>query len=228
MDYIALVQHGLSTVLNAATLALLPVGLVALTITTAIVAAGWNRRRAWLQRQGPADRGDRFELGQTAFASGVLDIATEVRAVLRQLEGLAARRFVALELAIQRDLAVRADPRAFREILHGLVASAIDASPCGRVLVGAVGLGNRSRITVSDDGATVERELRASRLRPAERLAALQGATVEVRAYAGQGTTVVVMMPAGRRSEGDRDRLDPASVWDSVARSDAGSGATRQ
>jgi hypothetical protein len=59
------------------------------------------------------------------------------------------------------------------------------------------------------------RALQASRLRPVERLAALQGATMEIDARVGQGTTVVLRLPAGvtgRRPGIEADALDPASA----------------
>ena len=111
---------------------------------------------------------------------------------------------------------VRTDPRALRQILGDLVSRAIEQSPCGRVLLVAAHVGGRVQITVSDDGPHPDRALQASRLRPAERLAALQGATMEIDARAGQGTTVVLRLPAGvtsRRPGIEADALDPASAW---------------
>jgi hypothetical protein len=72
------------------------------------------------------------------------------------------------------------------------------------------------QISVTDDGAAAEGALRVAKLRDAERLAALQGATIQVDARPPQGTTVYLRIPAT-----DRDRplrrqsepTDPASVW---------------
>ncbi len=193
-----------------------PMALLALTVSVIFVAAGWRARRVLQLRQGGHQTSNRFELGQTRFASGLMDVAAEVSSVLRQFEGLAAQNFVALDVAIQPRLAVRADARVFREIVGDLVAHAIGQSPCGRVLLGAGRSGGRVQVTVCDDGPGVDRGLQASKLRPAERLAALQGATMEVDARAGQGTTVVLRLPepgAARRGSKMAEPTDPASVW---------------
>ena len=138
---------------------------------------------------------------------------------------------MALELAVQPGLAVRTDARAFREIVGDLLAHAIEHSPCGRVLLGALHTGGRVEITVSDDAAHADRALRASELRPAERLAALQGATLEIDARPGQGTIAVLRLPAGgatsRRPGIEAETPDPASARALAERERAGSAAGR-
>jgi hypothetical protein len=211
-----MLRHVLTAILDSAAAIALPAMLLAVTISAMVVMAGWTRRRELLQRQGRPFVADRIELGQSSFAAGVLDVTLETTAVMRQFESLAAQRLVGLELAVQPGLAVRTDASALREILGDLVSCAIEQSRCGRVLLGAAHIGGRVQITVSDDGAHADRALRASQLRPAERLAALQGATMDVDARAGQGTTVVLRLPAGatgQRSEIEAERLDPAGVW---------------
>ena len=215
-----MLRHVLTAILDSAAAIALPAMLLAVTISAMVVMAGWTRRRELLQRQGRPFVADRIELGQSSFAAGVLDVTLETTAVMRQFESLAAQRLVGLELAVQPGLAVRTDASALREILReilgDLVSCAIEQSRCGRVLLGAAHIGGRVQITVSDDGAHADRALRASQLRPAERLAALQGATMDVDARAGQGTTVVLRLPAGatgQRSEIEAERLDPAGVW---------------
>jgi len=194
----------------------LPVAIVALTASGLVVVSGWNRRREWLARQGQPSVGNRFELGQMPFAAGDLDVAAEARDVLRQFDSLAARLLVDLEFAVQPQLAVRADRRAFREILSDMVTTAIEQAPCGHVLLGAARTGNRVHITVSDDGGNPNREMRLSKLRSAERLAALQGATMEVDVRNGQGTTVFFRLPVtatGRSTMKASDPIDLESNW---------------
>lgn len=190
---------------------------VAAVFSTIVIIAGWQRRREWLQRQGQPTPPDRFELGQTPLASGVIDVAAEIAQVLRRLDHVAARQFVALESAVDPGLVVRADQRAFREILHDMITNAIDQSPGGRVLAAAARTGGRVQITVSDDGIAANRPLRASQLRSAERLAAMHGATLDIHAREGQGTTVVLSLPVsvnGSRPESP----DPAAIWTSAVR----------
>jgi hypothetical protein len=74
---------------------------------------------------------------------------------------------------------------------------------------------------VCDDGAGADSNEQAGMLRAAERLAALHGATMEVDARAGQGTTVVVRLPVAgtaRRGATEAEPTDPAAIWASPAR----------
>ena len=186
----------LETVLVATAL---PATVLALTVSTVVVMTGWRRRRDLLQRQGRPFVTPRVELGQSTLEAGVLDVVLETTAAMRQFESFAAERYVALELAVQPGLAVRTDARAFREIVGDLLAHAIEHSPCGRVLLGALHTGGRVEITVSDDAAHADRALR-----PAERLAALQGATLEIDARPGQGTIAVLRLPAAASGRNSR------------------------
>jgi hypothetical protein len=225
-----MLRQALTTAMDVAAAIALPVALLALTISTIVVAAGWRRRRDLLIRQSRPFIGGAIQLGHDQFTSGVLDIAAETAAVIARFESLAAERFVALEVAVQPGLAVHADPRALREILGDLVACAIEQSPCGRVLLTAGRIGARVQIAVSDDGTESDRALRSSQLRPAERLAALQGAVLEVDARPGWGTTVALRLPAGatrRRPGTEAETLDPASVWARAQRAREGSSAER-
>lgn len=210
-----MLQQMLTALIHTVGVALLPVAALALITSGIFVAVGWRRRNELLQRQGQPRAADRFEPGRTSFTGGVLDVASEAGAVLRQFENIAALKLVRLELAVQPHLAVRADLRAFREILRDMVAQAIDHAPCGRILLGARRAGGRVHITVSDDG-TADQTVRMSHLRTAERLAALQGATMRVVSRAGSGTTVIVrLLGDGMRptDAGQVDVTDPADVW---------------
>jgi two-component system, cell cycle sensor histidine kinase PleC len=204
-----------------------PAGLLALTVSAVAVIAGWSRRREVLEVQGNPLVPARIALGQAPLAADALDVAAEAAALLALFEGFATQRFVALELAVQPGLAVRADPRALREILGDLVRRGIEQSPCGRVLLAAAHVGGRVQITVSDDGRQIDRAAQASRLRPAQRLAALQGATMDFDVRKGQGTTVVVRWPAGtgNRQPGAEAAPDPAAVWQAPSRARENSGA---
>jgi hypothetical protein len=208
-------SHVLSRFLDGAVAVVLPAMLLALTVSAAAVIAGWNRRSELLQRRGSPFIPARIQLGQAPFAAELLNVAAESAALLLQFEGLAAQRFVALELAVQPALAVRADPRVLREILGDLVERAIEQSPCGRVLLAAAHVGGRVQITVSDDGRQTDRAAWTSRLRPAQRLAALQGATMDLDARTS-GTTVVLRWPGGmgNRQLGVETAMpDPAGVF---------------
>jgi len=180
----------------------LPVAVLALTASGLVVLAGLNRRRELIARQSKPAVESRFELGATPFVGGELDVAAEARDVLRQLDGMAAQRLVDLEYAIQPGLTVRADRRAFREILSSLVSTAIEQAPCGHVLLGAARTGGRVHIVVCDDGGRSSREMRLNMLQSAEHLAALHGASMEVDIRMDEGTSVFFRLPVTENGRG--------------------------
>jgi signal transduction histidine kinase len=201
------------------TSALLPLVLVALTVSGIIVVAGWQRRRDLIMRRRAPGLPQSFERAHVPFESGSLDVAEEARSVLRQLEGQAAKCFVELEMAVQPGLTVRADPGAFRSVLFYLLDSAIGAAPCGRILLGGQQIGNSVQISVTDDGLAADGALRHRSLRDAERLTALQGATIRVDARPSQGTTVYLSLPATDAKPTARagsESADPVSIWTPV------------
>jgi signal transduction histidine kinase len=158
----------------------------------------------------------RFELGQVQFASGMLSVVSEAIAVLQLVEGRAAQQFVKLEIAVPPGLAVRADAGAFRSVLFDLLSEAIAQAPCGHVLLAATRTGGRVQISVTDDGPKPDGAARLAKLRDAERLAALHGATMHVAARQTEGTTVYLRLPvseAGLRPRSESEAADPISVW---------------
>ncbi|HTI82903.1 MAG TPA: hypothetical protein VL614_20815 [Acetobacteraceae bacterium] len=128
-------------------------------------------------------------------ASGTIDVAAELDAVLRQFEGRAAGQFTTLEIAVQAGLAAQVDAGVFRAVLSDLVGSAIAQAPCGRVLVSAARTGNRLQISVADDGAQADGPRRQAILREAERLSAQYGGIMCVDARPSEGTIVRYLLP---------------------------------
>ncbi len=130
-----------------------------------------------------------------SFGSRLLDIEREAMAALRQVGGLAARHRVRLEIAIQPELSVRADPAGFRRALIGLLENAIFQAPGGKVLVGGTRHGGRIQIAVLDDGGGASRPEQAAALRSVEQIVALHGGTLQIENRPGQGTLVVLRLP---------------------------------
>lgn len=162
----------------------------------ALLLGGWRRHRlsrrddgGWVPAPVPS-----FSLARTPFAGGLLDIAAEVRDVLGQMQPEAARGRVRLEMAVQPDLAVHADPLALRALLSDLVGNAMRHAPGGRVLLSAALLRGRVEIAVTDDGTGTEAAMQEAALREAAQLVALQGGTIHIEAHPGEGTTVLVRL----------------------------------
>lgn len=208
-------MHVVATVGDAARTVVVPLLLLSLVVCGLIAASGWRRRREMLARQSRRGIGRQFELGHTPFVSGMIDVAAEAAGVMRQFEGTAASKLVALQMAVQPGLTVRVDPGAFRAVLSDLLDTAINQGAGGRVLLGAARSGNRIRISVSDDGAQTDGPRRQASLRDAERLAAMHGAVMRVDARPSEGTTVDYLLPVHDgppRARPGGQPTDPASL----------------
>ena len=164
-----------------------------------ICRAGWRRRSLRVARGAaggpsiPVSR--RFELGRTPFSSQLVDVAEQVRTLLASALPIAARRGIHLKFAVQPGLEVRTDPRVFQTVLGDLLTHAVGQAPCGSVLVGARRHGGRVQVTVCDDGAGQKVAVQEAALRDTAQLLAMQGATLQIDARPGQGTTIAVRLP---------------------------------
>jgi hypothetical protein len=124
-----------------------------------------------------------------------LDVAHEVSAALAQLQDVALRDQVELQVVVQPGLAIRADPRVLLQMLLGIVSQAIERANGGALLVSASWHGGRTQIGVMDDGPAGDPALLASRLRDVEQCAALQGGMLEIECRGPRGNKVVLRMP---------------------------------
>jgi hypothetical protein len=129
------------------------------------------------------------------LSNGLLDVATEARTVMSLVAELAARRGARLEFAAEPGLIVRMARDQFHELLGAMLTHAIHAG-YGRVLLGAMRHGGRVQIAIIYEGGGTDREQQEADLRPAARLAALQGATLEIDARPGESTTILLRLLA--------------------------------
>ncbi len=95
---------------DTATLIALPVALLALTVSGAIIVSGLNRRHDLQLCVNSVRAPDRFALGRIPLDSRLIDVASEAEAILRQFAGLAAARHVTLEMAVQPELSGTGGP----------------------------------------------------------------------------------------------------------------------
>ena len=140
----------------------------------------------------------------TSFGATRLDVAAEALGALRQVDDLAARNRVRLQIAVQPSLAVHADPAGFRWALIEVLENAIAHAPCGKVMLGGRSHGGRVQIVVLDDGQTSDRLTQEAALRPVERIVALHGGTLQVEVRPGQGTLVILRLPEPSTAAGNR------------------------
>jgi hypothetical protein len=151
------------------------------------------------------------------FESRELDVEHEVSAVLAELQVAARQHQVELEVAVQPRLAVWADPCALRQMLAGMLASAIERAAGDGVLLTAAWHGGRVQVCVIDDGPAADPATLAGALRQVEQCAALQGGTLEIECGKLRGTRVVLRMPGTHGADSlatEEDDVDEPIVRD--------------
>jgi hypothetical protein len=165
----------------------------ALAVTGLFLATAWGQGHYAPAISAAQSDDPRFDLRQTPFAGDVLDVATELRAVLAAQETAASHNQVRFDLAMQPDLAIHVDPAVFRQALTDAVTSAIANAPGGRVLLSAFRLGASAHIGITDDGQSGD--FARDGLRPSAELLALHGGGVDIDPRPGEGLTVVLRLP---------------------------------
>jgi hypothetical protein len=173
---------------------------------------GWRDRRHAVillsDRASPAPKlAPHSDKPLMTFESRELDVEQEVSAALAQLQDVAHRDRVELQVAVQPKLAVWADPCALQQMLIGVVSQAIERAEGTAVLVSAVWHGGRVQVTIMDDGPAGDRAALIGRLREVAQCAALQGGTLEVECRRPSGNKVMLRMPgtASRDAEPAKD-----------------------
>jgi len=165
-----------------------------------LVLLGWRDRRHAVifpsDRASPAPKPAwHSDKPLMTFESRELDVEQEVSAALAQLQDVAHRDRVELQMAVQPKLAMWADPCALQQMLIGVVSQAIERAEGTAVLVSAVWHGGRVQVTVMDDGPAGDRAVLIGRLREVGQCAALQGGTLEVECRRPSGNKVMFRMP---------------------------------
>ena len=160
-----------------------------------LMSARWIRRRLLTRaRTVVAPTAEMLAPGPPPRADRRLDVATEARAVMGSFAELATQRGVRMELAVEPGLMVRMEQYQFHELLGAVLTHAVHAGS-GRVLLGAMRHAGRVQIAIMDESRGTNREQQEADLRPAARLAALQGATLDVDARP-DGTTILLRLLA--------------------------------
>jgi signal transduction histidine kinase len=149
-----------------------------------------RQQRRLMRKRRKTDRPD-----PAGYGPRLLDTKSEVLGAVRQVEDLARRRKVRMQVAIQSDLAVWAEPLGFRRARNGLLENAIEQAPCGKIMIGGMRQGGRIQIAVLDDGEGEDGLEQQDVLRWVERIVTLHGGTLEIESRRGVGTLVVLRMP---------------------------------
>lgn len=190
--------HWLEHVFGSAQVAVEAVLAGSAVVIGVLLPAAWVGRRRWaadsVEHSFDQPEDDDCALGIAEFASEVLSVETEIRVALGALGNFAGQQAVQLEIATERGLSTRMDPRVLQKVLRALVRHGI-AQSSTRVLVSARRHGGRVQVEVTDDGQGAARVVQESRLRAPAQLVSLQGGTLEVRPRTGAGTTLVLRIP---------------------------------
>jgi signal transduction histidine kinase len=184
--------------------------LLSMLVCAALLLGAFQRRALALSAREQRLRvraPEPFVPGRAPFLGVRLDVGLEIRAALEEFASEASDRFVVVDAAIAPNLLLHADRDALRTIVNILVDHAIRQAQ-EQVLVSVMQLGARIQIAVTDDGSGATAAEQQAILRPVAELAALQGGTIDIETWPGQGTTVAVRLPAfvenQRRPEQDR------------------------
>jgi hypothetical protein len=161
---------------------------------------GWPARQCVVIAQSasetPAQHVPRHgDIRLMTFESRELDVEHEVWAAVAQLQEMAHRHQVELQVAVQPKLAMWADPCALQQMLVGILSQAIERAEGGAVLVSAGWHGGRVQVTVMDDGSAGDHATLLGLLREVAQCAALQGGTFEIECRKLSGTRAVLRMP---------------------------------
>ena len=163
----------------------------------------------------------KIEAGRYTLEQQELSVADIGEACLRIVRGRAEDRRIAITRAIEPGLpAIHGDPRALKQVLLNLLANAIKFTPeGGRVTLGARAAGAEVAISVIDTGIGIPPDQLARVCEPfhqadssltrrhegtglglsiSRRLVEMHGGRLEISSVQGQGTTVLVILPASR------------------------------
>jgi len=172
----------------------------------------------------------KVEAGKYQLLERDCDLARLIPDTVRQFRPLAGDDGPALVAELEPDLPpVRADERLLRQILNNLVSNAVKFTERGRVTVGAARMPDGGlRLTVADTGVGMSRHEVARAFQPfgqvesamsrrtqgtglgltlVQSFVELHGGTIAVDSRRGQGTTVMVDLPAGRVAADDAPRV---------------------
>ena len=161
------------------------------------------------------------EAGTYELDLGVMDIAASGESVLRQSKAIATQAGVTLKARLDNETLAMADADAVHRIWDNLVSNAIKYSGSGDVVtLSAFERDETVFLQVSDQGAGMDSEDLARIAKPfaqgrnakgrpgtglgltmVHRMAEMHGGKVEIRTALGQGTTVIVRLPALSQSQ---------------------------
>ncbi len=127
-----------------------------------------------------------------------MNLAEEVRELLSQMARPVNRKTVRLLVAIEPDIAILANPQAFRQLLSRLISDAIadTGASGGRVLLTAFPNGRTVRLVVTDEAETADPAHREATLRYATDWVGIPDGGFDVRLVAGGGIEVTVSLAA--------------------------------
>jgi signal transduction histidine kinase len=164
----------------------------------------------------------RIEAGRYALAQDRVDLGTAVRACLAMVKLQAEAKRVRLECGIaEREVLLRADARAVRQIVLNLLTNAVKFTPSGGTVVisGGRAANGDVMLAVADTGIGIDSAALPSLGQPftqadasisrtyggtglglsiSRKLAAMHGGELTIESHPGQGTTVRVVFPAVR------------------------------
>jgi hypothetical protein len=169
----------------------------AFTASALFVAVGWRSRMsteasfarssAWII-DPPSDA----SAGPAPSSTG--DAAEAIRTALERLRSLMQQQGARIDVAAEPGLFVRVRGEMLADMAMELLALGVRAGPGGHFLFTASRQAGRVDITLSDDCAAENAGLRRTQARTLAQHVSLQGGSLEVITYPGQGTTMSIRL----------------------------------
>jgi len=160
----------------------------------------WLRR--WMLAHGhptpnvPTPQSPAPEPSPPQSSTGTIELASEALTILRGLAGMAADHHVRLQIAAQPQLRLRIGRAAFQTMVTTLLRRAIQVTPGGGVLLSATHQAGFVHIAVLDEATGAPSLANAAELAEMRAATALQGGHLDVNHRSGEGTTVLLRLPA--------------------------------
>jgi len=176
----------------------------------------------------------KIEAGGIHLAPEDVELARALADCLRVIRGRANEKRLTLNSSIGRNIHLRADRRALKQIALNLLSNAVKFTPDGgTVSVRGRLRGGRVTIAISDNGIGIPKEALGKLGRPFEQvesqltkrhqgsglglaiaksLAELHGGTMRIRSVLGRGTTVVVRLPLVAKITANTDHASDAAA----------------
>lgn len=140
----------------------------------------------------------------TASSETLSDLGAAIRLAVKRLAPVMANRSVQAEIAFPSGLLVRMRSAALVDLLEELLAAAIHGAPASRILMAATPRGDGIEVSITDDMAWADPDLREGRFRGLIERVAMLGGKLDINVHPAQGMTSTLRLTAATNERPDQ------------------------